>query len=87
MEQTDGDYILVRVTPREGRVSRNFCQHRAFHDICVTPREGRVSRNCSQAVRALLLQVTPREGRVSRNHPINRRLITVFSHAPRGACE
>ena len=45
MEQTDGDYILVRVTPREGRVSRNAHCFIGVSEDTVTPREGRVSRN------------------------------------------
>ena len=59
---------ILRVTPREGRVSRNItadCEDPKA--IQVTPREGRVSRNRFLAKGSLKAIVTPREGRVSRN--------------------
>ena len=43
--------VLIKVAPREGRVSRNVKQ--AAHDmidIAVAPREGRVSRNIHESV-------------------------------------
>ena len=36
---------LAVVTPRERRVSRNFCFHLLHNNSTVTPRERRVSRN------------------------------------------
>ena len=58
----------AKVTPREGRVSRNQkALDKAVESSAVTPREGRVSRNPIYQYLIDFFRVTPREGRVSRN--------------------
>ena len=58
---------VAQVTPREGRVSRNFRNRHQKRGVRVTPREGRVSRNGAIRIIRAAARVTPREGRVSRN--------------------
>ena len=55
------------VTPRKGRVSRNYIGHCLLGFTEVTPRKGRVSRNDLGYEQAYIKHVTPRKGRVSRN--------------------
>ena len=60
--------MLLTVTSREGRVSRNSIFVKVIKvSVSVTSREGRVSRNIRVGNRAGRGQVTSREGRVSRN--------------------
>ena len=42
-----------RVTPREGRVSRNIKKYEGCRLTAVTPREGRVSRNSDMQIIAM----------------------------------
>ena len=64
--------IVMRVTSREGRVSRNRIGTTLVGVQRVTSREGRVSRNNDSAhVATNLDAVTSREGRVSRNTDCN----------------
>ena len=77
----------MAVTPREGRVSRNFFGGSDGKIYQVTPREGRVSRNPIARLLFEGMPVTPREGRVSRNWNEWAKFINAASHAPRGACE
>ena len=78
---------LITVAPREGRVSRNFCNFKTVVINVVAPREGRVSRNSALLSCLKGNNVAPREGRVSRNLDSCAVLTVQVGRAPRGACE
>ena len=61
----------LKVTSREGRVSRNGYDAKGKDSFVVTSREGRVSRNKHKRPFLKQIQVTSREGRVSRNRISN----------------
>ena len=82
-----GLFRILRVAPREGRVSRNRIYRVAALYSVVAPREGRVSRNLRLAERQRQSAVAPREGRVSRNVYTFLQLHRADRRAPRGACE
>ena len=77
----------LRVTSREGRVSRNPDERVQGRLEEVTSREGRVSRNLRMEYSLSVQKVTSREGRVSRNAAIRGFLAGIPCHVPRGACE
>ena len=77
----------MKVTSREGRVSRNGKHATAATIGAVTSREGRVSRNILDATETICTAVTSREGRVSRNGIVTRLAQDEQRHVPRGTCE
>ena len=80
-------FLLKKVAPREGRVSRNGMVDTAKQPVLVAPREGRVSRNRAYSASLMDALVAPREGRVSRNQNALHQLTDHYGRAPRGACE